>query len=218
MKLPRLFSIVLVTALLSGQNALATYTPSPSGSTYAPAPSSSETPTRNGLHGSLGINVSSGTMSNQTGSVASRALNSVSGTAQLGLKSAYLEPFLYGEYEYAQQATPASQVSNTNLSGSGYLAGAGLAFEVSGLRLSAAYIGFGKFTSTQATVNGQSSNYSDPSGFRFALDIGVGRSLLLIASYRTAQFRTFDQNTGSTDISANKLSYSKAGLGLAWGF
>ncbi len=166
----------------------------------------------------IGLSLGSGTASNQQGTIASRTLNSAAVEGHIGFKSKYFEPFIYGNYEYAQQATNASIVGNTNLSGYGYLAGGGVALDLSLVSISAAYLFLGRFSPTQATASGQTSSYALPTGWRFAIDYEVHPGLLVTASYRISDFSRFEQAGVATDISTNKLSRNSAGLSLSWGF
>ena len=171
-----------------------------------------------GLRMAIGLSAGSGTTKDQQGAIASRAVNSIAIESHLGFKSRYFEPFVYGNYEYAQQATAAAIVSNTNLSGLGYIAGAGVALDFSVISLTAAYLFIGSFTPTQKTVTGQSTTYSSPLGYRFAIDWEIKSGMLLTASYRYADYSTFEQAGVKSDISSNKLSRNTAGLSLSWGF
>jgi hypothetical protein len=171
-----------------------------------------------GLRGAIGLSLGSGTASNQSGSIASRALNSAAIESHLGFKSKYFEPFAYGVYEYAQQATAASVVSNTNLTGFGYLAGGGVAIDLAPFSLSATYLFLGQYAVSQSTSSGQALSYTQPTGYRFAIDYEIVSSLLLTASYRVSNFSSVTQSGSKADISNDKFTRTTAGLSLSWGF
>jgi hypothetical protein len=139
-------ALLFVFTMMANATAGATYIPSSSSSsgTNSPAASGASANSSAGFRMAIGVTAATGSTSNQSGSVASRGVNTLGLSSQLGFKSKYLEPFVYGEYDYAQQATPAAQVSNTNVSGSGYLAGAGIAIDIGSARLSGAYIALGR--------------------------------------------------------------------------
>lgn len=187
---------------------------SSSSSAGASGPSNSQT----GIRMAIGLSLGTGTTSNKLGTIASRAVNTAAIESHIGFKSRYFEPFVYGAYEFAQQATAAAIVSNTNLSGLGYLAGAGVALDFSVISLTATYLFVGSFKPSQSTANGQMTTYSNPIGYRFAIDGEIRPGLLLTASYRYADYTKFEQAGATSDISDNKLSRDVAGLSLSWGF
>lgn len=184
----------------------------------APSDTAAPTKSQTGIRMAIGLSLGSGSVKNRDGTIASRSLNSAAIESHIGFKSRYFEPFIYGEYEYAQQATAASTVSNTNLTGYGFLAGPGVAIDVAKFSLTAAYLLVGTFTQTQTVLSGQSAVYSNPTGYRFAIDYEIRSGLLLTASYRAADYSTYTQAGAASDISSNKLSRNTAGLSLSWGF
>ncbi|MBK9294096.1 MAG: hypothetical protein IPM57_06560 [Oligoflexia bacterium] len=64
-------------------------------------------------------------------------------------------PYIYGEYRYMGQLTPARSVANQNMAGSGYALGAGLKYKVEDFFISGSYTFLGSYTLAKPTCRGQ---------------------------------------------------------------
>jgi hypothetical protein len=166
----------------------------------------------------LGISGAGGTMKSSAGTIAARSLMMVTASARFGVRSGFMEPFIYADYGYNQQTTPAIAVANSNLSGLGYLAGGGFGISGRSWMISATYIPYGQYTTTQPTANGQSTSYSNPVGYLFMAEIAIHSGWSISAYYKTVDYSKLTVGGVESDITSDKLSHTATGATLEWSF
>jgi len=164
-----------------------------------------------------GAYLAKGTMGNKSGSINTRAMNSVVGYAQLGLKSGFIMPFLYGEFGQSEQTTEATSVGNTNMSGSSQLAGLGLKINMQRVYVSATYLPIGSYSLSRSTSGNQNVTYLEPLGF--TAQIGFNTDWFQFFVQRR-QVEYSKQKLGSTitNLNDNKIVQEDWGGGIQWGF
>lgn len=186
---------------------------------FAPPMALAETQNFNGTHAhfDLGLNEGVGTFGSQNGVIPTCSVDSTAGFLELGLNFDSVAPILYGEYSIGSQTTPVNQVANTNVSGSGYLAGGGVRFDWPKVMISALYFPVGAYTFSQPTSTGQTSSFVHPSGFQVDLGFRPMSDVVVTVNYRSVQYTSQTVNGSATGLTGNVLVNAQFGVSLRWG-
>lgn len=168
-----------------------------------------------------GAAASVGTIGNKTNSIKVRNMTTGSIFAQVGLKSGFVIPYLYGELAQSEQSTEASTVDNTNMSGLSQLAGLGLRLNMGAVYLSGTYIPIGQYALSRSTASNENSIYIEPMGYVVHAGFTVNWMNFFI---QFKQIEYSKQRVGNriTDLGDNKILQQDAGAGfqggLTWAF
>jgi len=157
-------------------------------------------------------------MGNQSGSIASRTVNTMVAYSLIGFTSGFLAPFAYAEYNISQQSSPPALVANTNLGGSAALIGAGVTILLGKFHLTGIYLGSGDYSLSQSTPIGQSATYSNPTGYIVSLEYNFQGRWTLVATYRKVSYSSYSQGGTTSSLGSDVVTQTAAGGGLQWGF
>lgn len=164
------------------------------------------------------LNVTSGSMGNKDGTIPVRAMTTGAAGLNLGMRIGFFVPLLMAEYRYSAQSLDPSEVRNQNLSGSGYMAGAGLRFEIGSFMATFGYEFLGEYKLEKATTGGLDSNYSEGTGMLAWLSYRIDHKRNLYVCFHQSEFAKSKVGPTTTDITNNKLSETSYGLGLSYSF
>jgi len=157
-----------------------------------------------------------GQMSNSSGDVASRTMNTFSLEALPGYNLAgfLIGPFV--EFRLVGQNTNPSTVGGTNLRGHGFQFGLGTSYDFGPLSFLAALEFFGSHALSNNDLSGNPVTYQKP--FGFVLEGGYKFLPSVTADLRFSWTRYSQAQTGTltTDISTNRLSQWDLSLGASF--
>jgi hypothetical protein len=152
----------------------------------------------------VGMQYGLGSMENFDGSVPSRSANTTSLFSSLGWRFWKVIPFALIEYRFISQSKAPDQVNNQNLSGDGYLMGAGLKYRHQRTSFALGYSFFGSYKLTKKTTDGATSTYSKR--------ILKSHCFLFILR-RPSQVTLEDKDY---DISTNTLNHGSYAVGFSY--
>ena len=136
----------------------------------------------------------------------------------LGYKFSWVAPILQASYRYVGQTTDPDSVSNINMAGSGYTAGAGFALESTRLSFSAVYDFLGSYDLAKESSGGSKVTYTSASGFHVSVKYLWSGSWQLIASASQIKFKEKTAGSTKTDISSNPVTQDLYGIGIGYRF
>ena len=157
-----------------------------------------------------------GTMHDATGSINSRVMDTASFDGLVGYRFAGLLIGALGEYQLVGQLTDPVKVSNTNMRGNGWLAGAGLGYSLLFLDLSGGVFFLGKHSNTNADVYGNFVSFGNPLGLEFTAGFRILPGFSVDAKVSITRYGKLTGGTTDYDISENRLMVRDAALGVSF--
>ena len=161
---------------------------------------------------------STGSMANESGTIAKRDVSTSAAAANLGWRFGYVAPLLVAEYRFYSQMSDPSQSANQNLSGSGFHLSAGLRFDIGKFWLTGTYQLLGTYKLEKQTTGGLESTYSEPVGSVVMIGYRLRPRTSLFLMVQKVDYKKWQLGGTNSDISSNKIGQTSYGIGASYAF
>lgn len=169
-----------------------------------------------GLH--LGSHLGFGKVANETNSVQNRTVGAMDLQAMPAFR---YDAFMLGlmmEYRLLGQLDKPINVGYTDLSGSEFLYGPGLAAHFSSLKLLVAYVLSSSYTVSNPGTSIHEQAYSSGEGIEAILGMEIAASWYFDFIFSQLSYSKVTSDSIESDISANKLSHWNFGFGVSYSY
>lgn len=159
-----------------------------------------------------------GKMSSSASTLQSRSINNLAIHALPGYEfpviGLLVGPML--EYQFVGQSTEVATVGNTNVKGSGYLAGIGGSYKIAGFFAAVSFDFFGKYTLSRNDIAGREIGFKKPMGFHVIGGYMFMPNISGDINFIWEQYSSTTIAGADTDISSDKFKEWAVRLGASY--